>query len=167
MLAVRPKVEVLTHSLHRYEADPLRAFAVAEGRCGFSSGAFSFLSRPSARRRAAGLHQIPLYDYFEREVGLFTRHVQILSLVYRKSPIGILRLSRATGLPKHKVRYSLKILETEGLIKAKAAGAVPTKASESFMKDLQEMVTRFKTEFDTLEKSIEKDMKALKADERG
>ena len=110
--------------------------------------------------------QIPLYDYFEREMGLFTRHIQILSLVYRKSPIGILRLSRATDLPMHKVRYSLKILEGEGLIEAKPAGAVPTKASESFMKDLQEMVTRFKTEFDSLEKSIQRDMKTLKAEEK-
>ena len=109
---------------------------------------------------------IPLYDRFEKEMGLFTRHIQILSLVYRKSPIGILRLSRATGLPKHKIRYSLKILENEGLIEAKTVGAVPTKASESFMKDLQELVTRFKAEFDVLEKSIQKDLKALKTEER-
>ncbi len=110
--------------------------------------------------------QIPLYDYFEREVGLFSRHIQILSLVYRKSPIGILRLSRATGLPMHKVRYSLKILESEGIIEAKPAGAIPTEISETFMKNLQEMVTRFKAEFDALEKSIQKDLKALKAEER-
>ena len=109
---------------------------------------------------------IPLYDRFEKEMGLFTRHIQILALVYRKSPIGILRLSRATGLPKHKIRYSLKILENEGLIEAKTVGAVPTKASESFMKDLQELVTRFKAEFDVLEKSIQKDLKALKTEER-
>ena len=62
----------------------------------------------------------------------------------------------------HKVRYSLKILEGEGLIEAKPAGAVPTEASETFMKNLQEMVTRFKAEFDALEKAIQKDMKTLK-----
>ena len=109
----------------------------------------------------AAKQQIPLYDRFEKEVGLFTRHIQILSLIYRKSPIGILRLSRATGLPMHKVRYSLKILESEGLIEAKKVGAVPTKASENFMKELQELVTRFKAEFDALEKSIQKDLKGL------
>lgn len=111
----------------------------------------------------ASNNTIPLYDRFEKEVGLFTRHIQILSLVYRKSPIGILRLSRETGLPKHKVRYSLKILENEGLIVAKSVGAMAVHPSDEFMKNIRELVVRFKDEFDELEKSIQKDMKALKS----
>ena len=105
--------------------------------------------------------QIPLYDRFEKEVGLFTRHIQILSLVYRKSPIGILRLSRETGLPKHKVRYSLKILENEGLIEARSVGAVALNSSDKFLKNLHELVTRFKAEFDSLEKVIQGDLQSL------
>jgi len=109
---------------------------------------------------------IPLYDRFEKEMNLFGRHIQILSLVYRKSPIGILRLSRETGLPKHKVRYSLKILENEGLIEARSVGAVAVNPSESFMKNLHELVIRFKAEFDELEKVIKRDLSLLKSGEK-
>jgi len=109
---------------------------------------------------------IPLYDRFEKEMGLFSRHIQILSLVYRKSPIGILRLSRETGLPKHKVRYSLKILENEGLIEARTVGAVAVKPSEKFLKNIHELVIRFKAEFDELEKAIKQDMSKLKPEEK-
>ena len=110
--------------------------------------------------------QIPLYDRFKKEVELFTRHVEILSLVYRKSPIGILRLSRETGLPKHKVRYSLKILENEGLIEAKSVGAVAVNPSEDFLGNLHELVIRFKDEFDQLEQAIKLDMEVFKSKEK-
>ena len=98
---------------------------------------------------------IPLYDVFERELNLFRRHVQILSLVYQKDPIGILRLSRETGLPMHKIRYSFKILENEGLIEAKTVGACQTKLTKEFLENLPELLGRFKNEFDDLEQTIQ------------
>jgi predicted transcriptional regulator len=106
----------------------------------------------------ASTKSIPLYDRFEREMALFGRHVKILSLVYQKNPIGILRLSRDTGLPMHKIRYSLKILEEEGLIEAKTVGAIPTEQSGKFLKTLTELVSRFKQEFDGLEQMIQTEL---------
>ncbi|HID71737.1 MAG TPA: winged helix-turn-helix transcriptional regulator [Thermoplasmata archaeon] len=110
---------------------------------------------------------VPLYARFEKEMDIFTRHIKILSLIYRKSPIGIVRLSRETGLPKHKVRYSLKILEKEGLIEAQPVGAVAVEPAEKFLKNVHELVSRFKKEFDTLERTIQLEMKIHEKKERG
>ncbi|MEE9474212.1 MAG: winged helix-turn-helix transcriptional regulator [Candidatus Hydrothermarchaeaceae archaeon] len=61
------------------------------------------------------------------EVELLKRHVLILKLVRKNEPIGILKLSELTGIPQHKVRYSLRILEQRGVIKPSSKGAVSTK----------------------------------------
>ncbi len=108
------------------------------------------------------LQSVPLYNRFEKEMDLFTRHIRILTLVYQKSPIGILRLSRETKLPKHKVRYSLKILENEGLIEAKTVGAVAVNSSEEFLQNIHALITRFKEEFDEMGKTTQQELEALK-----
>ena len=112
--------------------------------------------------KATTTNTIPLYDVFEREMALFRRNVQILSLVYQKQSIGIVRLSRETGLPLHKVRYSLHILEKEGLIQAKPRGASPTPHTKVFLENISELVGRFKTEFDDLEQTIQGELKQKK-----
>ena len=112
--------------------------------------------------KATTTNTIPLYDVFEREMSLFRRNVQILSLVYQKEPIGILRLSRETRFPMHKVRYSLKILEQEGLIEAKTVGASPTPLTKPFLENISELLGKFKSEFDGLEKTIQDELKQKK-----
>ncbi|MFQ6105687.1 MAG: hypothetical protein ACE5NL_01270 [Candidatus Hydrothermarchaeaceae archaeon] len=70
----------------------------------------------------------------ENEIELIRRHIKILRLVVQKEPIGIIRLSSLSGLPLHKVRYSLRILEQNGLIKASPKGAVTTPKGNNFIK---------------------------------
>ena len=43
---------------------------------------------------------------------LLERHISILRTVRDNQPVGLIRLSEMTGIPKHRVRYSLKIMET-------------------------------------------------------
>ena len=105
--------------------------------------------------KATTTNTIPLYDVFEREMALFRRNVQILSLVHQKQSIGLVRMSRETGLPIHKVRYSFKILEGEGLIEAKPRGASPTPQTKPFLENISGLLGTFKTEFDDLEKTIQ------------
>jgi predicted transcriptional regulator len=62
----------------------------------------------------------------EKELDLLIRHIDILKTVRDNGPIGIIRLSQITGQPQHVIRYSLRTLEHDGIIKPSAQGAVIT-----------------------------------------
>jgi len=74
-----------------------------------------------------------LTSKLETEIRLLERHVLMLKAVNEHQPIGIIRLSEMLKSPQHKVRYSLRILEQEGLIKPSPEGAVTTDRLEDFL----------------------------------
>ena len=74
------------------------------------------------------------------EMEMLARHLLILKFVVENEPIGILKLAEETKIPSHKVRYSLRILEQEGLIAATAPGAVTTEKTRPFLMDLDSMI---------------------------
>lgn len=75
-------------------------------------------------------------------IELLERHIMILKTVREIQPIGLIRLSELTGIPKHKIRYSLKLLEQEGLIVATPEGATVTDRYDDFMREIADYVTR-------------------------
>ncbi|KAF5087216.1 hypothetical protein [Methanoculleus horonobensis] len=60
------------------------------------------------------------------EIELVSRHLEVIRAVVEHQPIGIMKLAEILDLPYHRVRYSLRILEQEGYIRASPAGAVAT-----------------------------------------
>ncbi len=74
------------------------------------------------------------------EFELLERHIAILRNVRENQPIGLIRLSETTGIPRHKVRYSLKLLEQQGIIRATPEGATVTDDYESFMESTTEYI---------------------------
>ncbi len=71
----------------------------------------------------------------QHELELLKRHVIVLKKVMESGPIGIMKLSLETGIPDHLVRYSLRVLEQQGLIAPSTQGAVATRsAKEAFVK---------------------------------
>jgi predicted transcriptional regulator len=62
----------------------------------------------------------------EKELDLLIRHIDVLKTVRDHGPIGIIRLSQITGQPQHVIRYSLRTLEHDGIIKPSAQGAIIT-----------------------------------------
>jgi predicted transcriptional regulator len=78
-----------------------------------------------------------LTNKIESEIELLQRHVQMLKAIMDNEPIGIIRLSELLDYPQHKVRYSLRILEQEGLIKPSPEGAVTTDKLRAFMEQLK------------------------------
>lgn len=74
------------------------------------------------------------------ELEMLQRHLVILKQVVENEPIGILKLAEETKIPSHKVRYSLRVLEQEGLIKASAPGAVTTDNTRPFLRELDAMI---------------------------
>jgi predicted transcriptional regulator len=71
------------------------------------------------------------------ELELIERHVMMLRVTKENEPVGIIRLSEILGLPKHKVRYSLRLLENEGLISPSTEGARVTSKYDDFMTEVE------------------------------
>lgn len=77
------------------------------------------------------------------QVSKEARDLQILQAVIDHHPIGIVRISKETGIPEHKVRYSLRMLENDGLIDPTQQGAVPAE-------DIDERVAEINAGLDEL-----------------
>jgi len=83
-----------------------------------------------------------LVERIEEELDLLARNVDILEKLAKSPPIGIIRLSEALHLPIHKTRYSLHLLEREGVIQPSADGAVITDKSKEFWGSFNESLDR-------------------------
>ncbi len=86
------------------------------------------------------------------EMEMLARHLLVLKYVVENEPIGIIKLAEETKIPSHKVRYSLRILEQEGLITATAPGAVTTEKTRPFLRDLDSMIDEIVNEVSNLKK---------------
>ena len=84
-----------------------------------------------------------LTNVIETELDILKRHVHVLNVLQKNQPAGIIKLSELTKHPQHMVRYSLRILEQEGLIEPSPQGAVTTdkvsKAIPQLKEKLKEM----------------------------
>lgn len=67
-----------------------------------------------------------LTSVIETEIGILKRHIHVLKTLQENQPMGIIKLSEVTKYPQHMVRYSLRILEQDGLIEPSPHGAVTT-----------------------------------------
>ena len=74
-----------------------------------------------------------LTNKIETELELLKRHVTILKTIMEHEPIGIIKLAELLNYPQHKVRYSLRTLEHEGLIEPSPEGAVTTDKLPAFL----------------------------------
>lgn len=78
-----------------------------------------------------------LFDQVKGELELTERHLLVLKKVIESEPIGILKLSEETNMPTHKVRYSLRVLEQERLIKPSAHGAIVGENVKEFLSSFE------------------------------
>jgi predicted transcriptional regulator len=65
-----------------------------------------------------------LTSVIETELDILKRHIHVLKTLQKNQPMGIIKLSELTKYPQHMVRYSLRILEQDGLIEPSPQGAV-------------------------------------------
>jgi predicted transcriptional regulator len=91
----------------------------------------------------------------EFELELLQRHMTMLKAIIENEPVGIIRLSEMLNCPQHKVRYSMRILEQEGLIKPSLEGAITTDKINNFLNRLSKTL-------DGLSKSAKETEKTLK-----
>lgn len=91
------------------------------------------------------------------ETEIVIRHLQVLKMVMEKQPIGIFKLSDLLNMPKHRVRYSLRILEQSGII-------VPTQYGAMVKDEGYAKIENLKTEIEKIKemvKQIEEIIKSL------
>jgi len=72
-------------------------------------------------------------ERIDNEVEMLERHLRVLRLVIRNEPIGIVQLADELSIPDHKVRYSLRVLEEEGLIEPTDRGATTTADLQTYV----------------------------------
>lgn len=93
-------------------------------------------------------------DSLYEDLELLERHISILRTVRANQPIGLIRLSEMTGLPKHRVRYSLKIMEQQGIIIATSDGAVVSDEFDRFMENMADSVETLTAKVEVLRDSL-------------
>lgn len=93
---------------------------------------------------------------FRNELELLERHIRMLQFVEKHGPIGIIRLSTLLGVPKHKVRYSLRILEKEGFIRPSTQGAMTTEKVNVFFEQMKGLLSHVESEIHQIVGSLKK-----------
>ncbi|MDS0280589.1 winged helix-turn-helix transcriptional regulator [Haloarcula onubensis] len=91
-----------------------------------------------------------LRDQVEKE----SRDLSILGAVIDDGPIGIVRLAEETGIPEHKVRYSLRMLEDDGLVEPTPQGAVPADDIAERVADINAGLDRLVERLEELESVV-------------
>jgi predicted transcriptional regulator len=90
----------------------------------------------------------------EKELGLLSRHVEVLKTVQEHGPIGIIKLSQMTGQPQHMIRYSLRTLEKDGIITPSPQGAVVTDRVHEVLGTLESTMDEMTTTVQDLKKKL-------------
>lgn len=93
-------------------------------------------------------------DVAGKELGLLSRHIDVLRTVKEHGPIGIIRLSQMTGQPQHMIRYSLRTLEKDGIITPSPHGAVVTDRVHETLGTLESTLDEFTIKVQDIKKKL-------------
>lgn len=96
-----------------------------------------------------------LTSVIETELDILKRHIHVLKTLEKNQPMGIIKLSEITNYPQHMVRYSLRILEQDGLIEPSPHGAVITEKVSSTINLLKTTLNKISKMADEIKKSID------------
>jgi len=91
----------------------------------------------------------------KNNLDLLNRHITVLKALQKEQPLGISDLSEITGYPQHNIRYSLLILEQEGLIEPSIQGAVTTENIDGIIIRLKNSIRELSTGYSNLLKKLE------------
>jgi predicted transcriptional regulator len=76
------------------------------------------------------------------ELDILKRHIDVLKTLKDNQPMGIIKLAELTNYPQHMVRYSLRILEQDGLIEPSPQGAITTDAVDQTISELKNSLNK-------------------------
>ncbi len=90
----------------------------------------------------------------DTEMELVERHIKVLKAVIENQPVGIIKLSHMLNMPEHKIRYSLRLLEQEGIIEASPSGAKITIKANKALQEIRDFVEDMKKRCDEINEII-------------
>ena len=93
-------------------------------------------------------------DKIEEDLNLLIRQIKMLRVTKENQPVGIIRLSEMTDIPKHKIRYSLRLLEKDGAIAPSPGGAIVTDMYDSYMRGTLDRVVKLRSSLKMIEDMI-------------
>jgi predicted transcriptional regulator len=96
-----------------------------------------------------------LTNVIETEMDILKRHIHILKTVKKHQPMGIIKLSELTNYPQHMVRYSLRILEQDGLIEPSSQGAITTDKVSKTMINLKKILSEIGKTAEEIKKALD------------
>jgi len=96
-----------------------------------------------------------LTSVIETELDVLKRHIDVLKTLQKNQPMGIIKLSELTAYPQHMVRYSLRILEQDGLIEPSPQGAVTTDDVNNTVNQLKTTLKKINETTNELIKKLE------------
>ncbi len=67
-----------------------------------------------------------MIERLARQLGKEERDLLVLEAVLSQHPIDVPRIAEETGIDEHKTRYSVRMLEDDGLVDPTPDGAVPS-----------------------------------------
>ena len=95
-----------------------------------------------------------LTSVIESEIEILKRHISILKTLQENQPMGIIKLAELSKYPQHMVRYSLRILEQDGLIEPSPQGAITTDEVEKTIILIKKVLVEISKTADDLAKSL-------------
>ena len=81
-----------------------------------------------------------MLEKLKHEIDLLGRHLEVIRVVVEHQPIGIMKLADVLNIPYHRVRYSLRVLEQQGYIRASPSGAMATTRAEEVLEGLDKEI---------------------------
>lgn len=109
--------------------------------------------------KIAGMGKNMLFEKLEQEIDMLQRTLVVLSVVAKNGPIGITKIAEETDMPLHKVRYSLRVLELEQLIRPSTHGAVVTELAHGFFNKFDGRIDEMAQKINSLKALHEPDAK--------
>ncbi len=97
-----------------------------------------------------------LLKELENAMETLKRHISIIKILTNEQPVGIIKLSRETGLPEHKVRYSLRVLERDSVIEPSSNGAILSPDFIESRTAILDRVRKLSEEFTEVYEDLEK-----------
>lgn len=96
------------------------------------AGSRASITRPDETEFVSQTRGTRLSMRITGELELMRRKVELLERLSSGPPMGIIRLSEVVQLPVHKVRYTLHLLERDGVVQPSADGAVVTDLAANY-----------------------------------
>jgi predicted transcriptional regulator len=96
-----------------------------------------------------------LTSMVKNNLDLVNRHITVLKTLQGKQPMGVTELSGITRYPQHKIRYSLQVLEQEGLIEPSIQGAITTENVDDIINRIKNTILDVSTAYNELLKKLE------------